>query len=423
MKSVRTNTKKVLIFSTAYLPSIGGAEIALNEITQRFPEYEFRLVTAREKPSYTKEEKIGNVTVYRIGFGKSWDKLVLPLLGTFFVLKMLRSWEPDFFWGMMATYASGIPYIVNIIRRNKRIPIVLTLQEGDSEVHIENKSFGIVGFIWRICMLPVMFLLKRGKGGGMIQLAWRLALPRTDVVQVISDYLAERVRHYGYTGDIEVVPNGVAVDAFRKGISDNEKAQIRQSLQLPFSAKVLVNVSRLVTKNNVSTTIEMLRYLSEDIHLVILGDGELRQELVEQSTKLQLQERVHFVGNVTNERVPAYLAIADIFVRTPFSEGFGIAFIEAMAAGIPVVTSPVGGITDFVVDPRSNLGKVAPTGVFADPDNPRSIASAISMLLREDALREKIITDARQIVIEKYDWERVAGMMERVFQKATRNKM
>jgi len=73
--------KTILIFSTAYLPLIGGAEIAVKEITDRLPDYEFTLITARLKKELPTEEKIGNVQVYRIGKGNAFDKFRLILDG------------------------------------------------------------------------------------------------------------------------------------------------------------------------------------------------------------------------------------------------------------------------------------------------------------------------------------------------------
>ncbi|MBX4206384.1 glycosyltransferase family 4 protein [Candidatus Parcubacteria bacterium] len=101
--------------------------------------------------------------------------------------------------------------------------------------------------------------------------------------------------------------------------------------------------------------------------------------------------------------MPQRLREADIFVRPSLSEGQGISFIEAMAAGLPVVATPVGGITDFLKD--------GGTGLFAKPGDPASIAEAVKRLIGDSALREKVRKNALELVREKYDWSLIAGEM------------
>ena len=121
-------SKRILIFSTAYLPYIGGAEIAIKEITDRLPDIQFDLITAKFEKDLPKIEKIGNINVYRLGFGLSLlDKLLLPFWGAIFALNLNKKNHYDLFWCVMATFASGGAYIANWF--HKKIPIVLTLQE------------------------------------------------------------------------------------------------------------------------------------------------------------------------------------------------------------------------------------------------------------------------------------------------------
>ena len=75
-------TKHVVIFATTYFPLVGGAEVAMKEVTDRLPGWQFDLVCARIKSGLSSTEKIGNVTVHRVGFGHPIDKYLLPLLGT-----------------------------------------------------------------------------------------------------------------------------------------------------------------------------------------------------------------------------------------------------------------------------------------------------------------------------------------------------
>lgn len=369
-----SNKKRILIFSTAYFPLVGGAEVAVQEITDRLSDIQFDLITARFKKDLPKTEKIGNVSVYRLGFGLPLlDKLLLPFSGAIFALNLNKKNHYDFFWCVMATFASGGAYIANWFQ--KSVPIILTLQEGDSESHLRFRWFGL------------------------IDLSWRLALKRTDILTVISNYLAERARRLGYKGKIEVIPNGVDINKFESV----------QHQMLDKSVTTLITTSRLVEKNGVGDIIDALEYLPENVSLKILGIGPLEQKLKQEVRSKKLEGRVKFLGLIPPEKIPEYLHNADIFIRPSLSEGMGNSFIEAMAAGLPVIATPVGGIVDFLHDGE--------TGLFCEVNNPRSIAGQVKKLIDNPELKNKLIETASRMVKEKYDWDLVAkNMKDRVFE-------
>ncbi|MEK7176313.1 MAG: glycosyltransferase family 4 protein, partial [Patescibacteria group bacterium] len=119
-----------------------------------------------------------------------------------------------------------------------------------------------------------------------------------------------------------------------------------------------------------------------------------------QVTSYKLQNKVVFVGFVPPEKLPEYLWASDIFVRPSLSEGLGNSFIEAMAAGLPIIGTPVGGIPDFLKDGE--------TGLFCEPNNPQNIAEKVKLLLVDNSLRQKIIANGQKLVAEKYDWDLIA---------------
>jgi glycosyltransferase involved in cell wall biosynthesis len=99
------------------------------------------------------------------------------------------------------------------------------------------------------------------------------------------------------------------------------------------------------------------------------------------------------------------LKSCDIFIRASLSEGFGISFIEAMAAGIPVIATPVGGIVDFLENEK--------TGYFCKPKNPESIAEAVKKVIY-DPNQNQIVQNASKMVSEKYDWNLIAKQMKNI---------
>ena len=387
------NSNKILIFSTSYLPFVGGAEVAIKEITDRISGVDFDIITSRFDFKLPKNEKIGNVNVYRVGFGfKTLDKLLLPFWGAIKTISLNNKNNYKYYFCVMVTFASGAAYISNIIS-SKKVPIILNLQEGDSEEHFQNRWFGL------------------------INLSWKLALKRSSLVVAISSYLAERAKKFGYKGDIKIIPNGVDIEKFsifNSQFSKEERQKIRKEIGLEEKDIGLITTSRLVLKNGVGDVIKALPKLPKNIKFVIFGEGYLEKELKELAIKLNVSNRIIFKGFVEHPVLNKYLKASDIFIRTSRSEGQGISFLEAMACKLPVIATPVGGIVDFLHDPFFEDDTDNQTGYFCQPENPESIAEAVKRVMG-DLQKNSVVENAYNMVKEKYDWDLIAREMNEVF--------
>lgn len=370
------NKKRILIFSTAYLPFVGGAEIAVKEITDRLPQYEFVMVTAKIKKGLPDVENVGNIEVHRIGIGSSWDKIRLVIAGP-----RLASTLGKFsgVWSIMASYAGFAA--LRYKKQNPSVRYLLTLQEGDSR-------FDIYKHVW--WCWPY----------------FKQIFTRANRIQAISNYLAKWARDMGAKCPIDVVPNGVCLSQYSTS-SVELKKQNRKKIGIPDNVVVVGSVSRLVKKNGITNLISALKYLPQSYHLLIVGSGAEEISLKKQATKIA-KDRVHFVGGVDPDSVPLYLSVMDVFCRPSLSEGLGNAFLEAYAAGVPVVGTRVGGIPDFLVDGE--------TGLFCEAKNPKDIARAIKTILDKPVLTENIIANANILVKERYDWVYIAENMGTCFQ-------
>ncbi|MBI4114602.1 MAG: glycosyltransferase family 4 protein [Candidatus Niyogibacteria bacterium] len=366
--------KKILIFSTAYLPLVGGAELAIKEITERIPEYDFFMITTRFSRAHPRHERIGNIEIYRVGTGilSFFDKLLSPFLGACLARKIMKRHSVDFFWSMMVSFTSMSPFLLKICGLHKKIPILLTLQEGDSEAHLTYRY------------------------GGLIFIMWKLAIRYADSIQVISNYLRKLALKRGARVPIEIVPNGVAIEHFSKAISDEKRSELKSKLGKNTGDVFLVTTSRLVLKNAIDDVIKSLQYLPGHIKFVILGKGPDGEKLKILAKALKVENRTLFLGEISHEDMPAYLHISDIYIRPSLSEGLGSSFLEAMAAGLPVIATPVGGIPDFLIDRK--------TGLFCRVRDPRSIAVKVRELLQNDGLRNTISETAKKTVEEHYNW-------------------
>ncbi|MBU2109663.1 glycosyltransferase family 4 protein [Patescibacteria group bacterium] len=364
--------RKILIFSIAYYPLVGGAEVAVKEITNRLPALGWDMITLRLDKKLLKFEKVGNINVYRV----SGPKLFFPITACIKATQLHKKNKYDAIWSIMAAYAGFAALFFKL--SHPKIPFLLTLQEGDSEEHI----------------------LKRV---GIFYPLWKKIFGKADYIQAISSYLADFGKKYGAKCPVDVIPNGVDVYKFQ---NPNDKLQI--NFKLP-NDKLLITTSRLVKKNAIDDAIKALQYLPGNIKFLILGTGPLESKLKLQTTNYKLQTRTKFLGYIDHSEIPKYLAIADIFIRPSLSEGMGNSFIEAMAAGIPVIATSVGGIPDFLKDGE--------TGLFCEVHNPQSISEKVKILLENQELRNKIIINAKEMAVKNYDWDLIAEKMKNIFEK------
>lgn len=367
---------RILLFSTAYLPFVGGAELAVKEITDRLPGIEFDLITAKLKRGLADFEKIGNVNIHRIGAGNIFDKPLLPNLGFLKALKFHKKKKYDLIHGIMASQGSAAAYLFKFF--NKKIPFVLTLQEGDLDRNSSLDRF------WQ-----------------------RRIVKKADVITAISSYLSGFARKFNKKAPVFVVPNGVDLQKFSTyggsavgGKSKSEKVKTDEE-------KTIITVSRLVRKNGIDILIKAVSHLTSRISLLIVGDGKERKKLEKLAKKLGIENRIRFLGNLPHGEIPKYLSQTNIFVRPSRSEGLGSAFLEAMALGLPVIGSSAGGIPDFLKDGE--------TGLICEKENSEDLAEKIKILLEDENLRLKLARNGRKLVEEKYNWDTIAGRMRDIY--------
>ena len=377
--------KRVLIFSLAYFPYVGGAEVAIKELTDRIaPEdLAFTMLTMR-KGDEPHEECVGNVRVIRLGRSGSYLSKILFVPRAALYARRLHRAEPfDLAWAMM-TY---MVFPLALLRlAGTRIPYVLTLQDGDPFEHVFKR--------WYI--RPLAPLVRYG-------------FRHATAISVLSTYLAGWAKRLGYQGEPVLVPNGAAYARFAQ-------APPRDFGRAPGEVW-LVTSSRLVHKNAVDDVIRALARLPDRIRFLVLGTGVDELALKALAREVGVEGRVRFLGHVSHEELPSYLHACDIFIRPSRTEGFGSSFVEAMAAGLPVIATQEGGIADFLFDAKRNPD--APTtGWAVDKDSPEQIATAIEDIVAHPELVGRVTENAARMVQEKYDWDTVAEQMRKVLQGA-----
>ena len=377
--------RKVLIFSLVYYPTfVGGAEVAVKEITDRINpgDFEFDMITLNGGGQAI-EEKIGNITVYRILSGVStFQKLLYPFVAYNKALELHKKRHYDMLWSIMASYGGFASFLFK--RKFPNAQNLVTIQEGDN---FERRE-------------------------GIFKIGYKWIFGAADYIQVISNFLAGWSEKMGAKCPIVVVPNAVDVELFEKRADESNLEAIKNKLGKKTGDIFLITTSRLTLKNGVADIIDSLQYLPPNVKLLILGKGELEDSLKNKTTKLALDHRIQFLGYIPHNEMPAYLHISDIFIRPSLTEGLGNSFLEAMAAGIPVIATPVGGIPDFLKDGE--------TGLFCEVENPRSIAQKVEKLIKDRESREYITRRAEAMVRERYEWGRITDEMKKIFETVSR---
>lgn len=170
---------------------------------------------------------------------------------------------------------------------------------------------------------------------------------------------------------IKVIENGLE---FRSEV-DMDKLETRNFFNFPHDAFIVGNVGRLSDQKNQRTLIKAVSLLGEEIHLAIAGEGELRGELENYASELQVSQRVHLIGEIEYEKMPYFFKAIDVFVMPSKFEGLSNALIEAMSYSLPVICSAIDAQKDVLIDDEGTT-----SGILLEYDQPDKWAVAIKTI-------------------------------------------
>jgi len=232
----------------------------------------------------------------------------------------------------------------------------------------------------------------------------RRALCKSDAVVVLSWFTEEKLqRAYNIpTGKITIIPGGVDLERFYPAA---DRKIIRQQLNIPQEKMILFTVRNLVSRMGLENLIYAVKDVVKtvpDIYLVLGGEGPLKNYLISLTQKLGIENHVKFAGFILEEELPDYYRMADIFVLPTLElEGFGLITLEALASGIPVLGTPVGGTVEILSQFDSKY-------LFKDTSS-EAMASLIIKTCQEfksnPELWQDVSSQCRLFVEDNYSWE------------------
>lgn len=207
----------------------------------------------------------------------------------------------------------------------------------------------------------------------------------------VSQALKDEMEKLGVAGEkVHVIRNGVDLDHFNVG----DRTQAKR--QLGLHGPTILCVGHLdADKKGQDLVIEALPLLP-NAELMLVGYGPSRSAMEDLCRKLGVEDRVHFAGAVSPDELPLYYAAADVFVLASRREGMPNVVLEALACGIPVVATRVGGVGEIVNDPR--------TGTLLDDRDVGRLAQAISALIEAEIPPEEVRSHA-----EQFSWAPIAA--------------
>jgi len=309
-----------------------------------------------EEESVTSKDSI---TIYRIAGSRR---------GKFFLFSMMRLVNqimPDVMHVQAPDFFSSSAIIV---AKLKNIPIIATVHRGE--------------------------LVVPGK---LMYLVRKFAFPRFKKITAVSEFSKSLALNAGADmNKIMVIYNSCDEDLF----SRRDKLMARQKLGLPINKKVILYVGNLVKIKGIHTLVESCRILHSrmpDFFVLIVGDGIERAKLESLVVSYGLGDNIKFLGYLEPSKLPSYYNSADTFVLPSFVEGHSVALLEAMASGLPVIASMVGGNKETVEEGIN--------GFFFEAGDSVILAEKLIKILTDDNLCERMSIHSSKIYFEKFSME------------------
>jgi glycosyltransferase involved in cell wall biosynthesis len=245
-------------------------------------------------------------------------------------------------------------------------------------------------------------------------------LKKSNEIIVLSRFTKNKINHiYRIKDDkIRIIPGGVDLNRFAPAI---DKRTIRKRLSIPSSKIILFTVRNLVQRMGLENLIIAFNDLikqNAEINLVIGGEGKLKTGLIALARSFGIEDHINFVGFIPEEQLPFYYQMADLFVLpTKELEGFGLVTLEALASGLPVLGTPIGGTKEI-------LGCLEDDFIFENTE-PQSMSKKILekyQIMKENAqMWEEIRQRCRKFVERNYSWEKNIDALQSLFVKMSQN--
>jgi glycosyltransferase involved in cell wall biosynthesis len=238
-------------------------------------------------------------------------------------------------------------------------------------------------------------------------------MKQSDALIAVSRYtVGELTELYGIGAEkIHVIYNGVDVNKFKPR---PDRAELRREFGLEEEKKIVLFVGRLYHRKGLEILLRSIPPVIQefgDVKFAISGTGfkKKEQSLRDLAKQLDIEDTVKFLGYVPDEKLPDLYSASDIFVLPAIYENFPFAILEAQATGLPVISTKVGGIPEFLADNEN--------GFLIDPGDPAQLTQRVLALLQDPKLAEEMGRRGRKLIEEKFAWRLITGQVIDLYSK------
>lgn len=287
-----------------------------------------------------------------------------------------------------AVTAAG--YVGLMLKNKYDIPLICSLRGSDINVY---PYYGKTS----------MYLTKK-----LIEKADQL-LSVSNSLKIAANQIAKSRR------EIRVVYNGCEIGVFNRNKELGVKK--RKRFGISHNDKVLIFVGSVSRTKGIFELVNAFIKLNIDnpkLHLIIVGDGSALPEIKGIIHANKIEKKVHIFNNRTHNEIPVFLNTADILVLPSYAEGLPNVVLEAMACGLPVIASKVGGIPEAIEDGRS--------GILVDIQDIDALTRAIEKLIGNKHISEQMGVTGRKIVEEKFNWYRNTEELMSIYEEISKDK-
>ena len=383
---------RILILNHEFPPLGGGAGRAsyyiAKELVKMGDEVDVLTTSDGKLPVF---EVVDGVNVHRI-YGKRrsvLDNNVIITMTSFLTagtLKVIRMLKRNQYHVIHCFFTIPAGLVGILVKQMYRIPVIVSLRGSDVPFYNPDE--------FRLQILALQPLIR---------FIWK----QSNRVVALSEGLRETARKTLYDYDYGVIHNGIDTDVFKpiESFHSNDNNTVK-----------LITVSRLVERKGIQYLLHALAELRAEgvdyqFKLLVVGDGNYRAALEDLTKNLKLEDVISFYGFCPNEKLPELYSSSDIFVLPSLTESFGQVFGEAMACGLPIIGTTVGGIPEVVIDSEN--------GILVQPRDVSALKQALYKLIKNPEIRAKMKQRNVRRIKDQFDWRVTAKQYREIYLKCT----
>jgi glycosyltransferase involved in cell wall biosynthesis len=380
---------KILFLNYEYPPLGGGAANATAYLLDEFSlmyDVEVDLITSSIDDQYYRECLSDRIVIHRLPIGKNEknlhfqsmkDLLVYTYKSYFFARKLLKEKKYDV---VQAFFTVPCGLVAWKLHREFSVPYVVSLRGSDVPGYSDRFSF-LYSFIRPI-----------------VRAIWRRASAVISNSQGLKDLALRTNSHQA----IEIIQNGVDIEHFIPRAKEFSKNA--NTIHLTLGA------SRVTDRKGINYLIEAIHLLKNeyDFSLKVIGDGNAKTQLEQMVSEYGLKKQITFSGRIPREETLGYYQEADIFVLPSLNEGMSNAMLEALACGLPIITTKTGGAEELMQE--------GVNGLLVKQRDAKDLARALRVLAQDEPLRLRMGSASRALA-ESMSWQNIAKQYVEMYKK------